>query len=225
MKKEKISIILPTYNEGKSIKATISEIKSILADDNFQILVVDDSSTDNTEQAAKESSAHVLVRKNKRGLASAIMHGFQNSKTDLVFVLDADGQHNPSPLPDMINALRSNSADLVIGSRYLGKKTDMNFERKSISQIATFLSKPLAPKISDPLSGFFGVRLSKLSRNTNWHLIGYKLLLEILSKNKTLRIKEYPFHFRARKSGASKISIFEVLRHLELLAFLYLEKL
>lgn len=225
MDQEPFSIVLPTLNEEKSLASTISELNSILQNESFKIIVVDDASTDKTQQIAKEKGAELFIRKKKLGLASAIFDGLKFAKTDLVFVLDADGQHDPSVMPLMLQTLRSKKADLVVGSRYIGQNSNMNFERKSISFIATFLTKPLTPKLSDPMSGFFGLRISRINMESKWHLTGYKFLAELVAKHPNLKITEYPFAFRLRKSGSSKMSLLHGINHLHLLFLLYTDSM
>ena len=116
-------VIIPTYNEKENIRDIISAIFSLEQD--FHILVVDDSSPDGTAEIVKAMQSefphhlHLSIRKVKDGLGKAYIHGFwwalQNNY-DYIFEMDADFSHNPNDLPKLLEACQK--ADMVIGSRY-----------------------------------------------------------------------------------------------------------
>ena len=119
---QRISIIIPTYNEAENVGRLLSELGSSLADKDYQILVVDDSSPDGTyrvveEEAAQNSRVKGIKRPRKLGLASAVMEGFRVSDGDLVVMMDSDLSHRPQDLRALLEA--SEDADIVIGSRYV----------------------------------------------------------------------------------------------------------
>ena len=119
-----ISIILPTYNEAgnivKLINAIVVEVKKLNLKP--EIIVVDDNSPDNTHKVVKNldnSAVKLLVRKNKRGLATAILHGLKKSTGDYIVLMDTDFNHQPKDIKRLLKPLLNQKADLVIGSRYI----------------------------------------------------------------------------------------------------------
>ena len=189
----------------------------------YEILVVDDDSPDGTASTAKKLGVRVIIRKNKRGLASAILDGFLAADAPYVFVMDADGQHDLENFPRMINLLQSGKADLVVASRY--RKDEMNAMdplRRAISEGARLLARPVVGSLSDPMSGFFGMKKARLLEVKHWSLIGFKLLPEIIVRSPPLRIVEVPLRFRSRIAGRSKMDVKEVLDYLHLMSHLYL---
>ncbi len=116
-------VIIPTYNEKENIENIISAVFAL--EDDFHILVVDDSSPDGTADLVKELQKnyphylHLSVRKVKDGLGKAYIHGFKwaiENKYDYIFEMDADFSHNPNDLPKLYEACLK--ADMAIGSRY-----------------------------------------------------------------------------------------------------------
>ena len=210
-----VTIVVPTYNERENIRVLIPMISKILHSSkisSYEILVVDDNSPDGTwleaEKLGKKYPVRVLRRVNRRGLASAILEGIANAYYDNVIVMDADLQHPPAILPDIIHAL--SRSDIVIASRYRGGRIEKwSFMRRMMSFTAMFLAKLLIPKIrriGDPLSGFFGIKKTIL-RGVRLRALGFKVLLEILSKAEYGTIEEVPYEFSRRRYGSSKLGL------------------
>ena len=112
-----ISVIIPTYNERDNLEPLVKEIHRAMAGEDYEIVFIDDNSRDGTaelaESLAKMYPVRVIVRRDERGLASAVVHGFNQAKSDILAVMDADLQHPPMVLKDMVQAARD-GADLVI---------------------------------------------------------------------------------------------------------------
>ncbi|MBN1175515.1 glycosyltransferase family 2 protein [Candidatus Woesearchaeota archaeon] len=218
-----LSIILPSYNERESICRTIDEIIFVLnkAKLSFEIIVCDDNSPDETWKLIKdtyssEKNVRVIRRMSEKGLSQAVIEGFSKAKGDYLFVLDADGQHDPSIIPKMFLELKKN--DLVVGSRYVsgGGVGSWSKTRIFVSRCASYLAYPFMGKnkINDPMAGFFGLKKS-LFNKLNLDVKGYKILLAIiLASKRKLKIKEVPYVFRTRTAGESKLGfkvIFEYI--------------
>jgi len=220
----KISVIVPTYREKDNLTALVEQVGAALSGQNYELLLVDDDSRDGTAELAQALSAkhplRLVVRQNERGLASAVVHGFKLADADTLAVMDADLQHPPHVLADMLKAIQS-GADLVIASRYVpgGSCEGWSTSRRIISKGAIFLAHLLLPKtrkISDPMSGFFMLRKSVVSQ-ANLKPSGYKILLEVLIEGDYQKAAEVPYRFRVREKGESKLSAktqIDYLKHL-----------
>ncbi len=207
------SIIIPTYNERENIASLVSRIDGAMRGYKYQIVIVDDDSKDGTADVAKSLApmypVKVLVRQNKKGLATAILDGIQYTDGQVIGVMDADLQHPPEALPDLIKGITSGN-DMVIASRYVpgGGCENWSLSRRIISKGAIALSHIFLPgtrKVSDPVSGFFMFR-RELIRNAKLDPTGYKIMLEILVMAQPKSVAEVPFTFVTRKMGKSKLS-------------------
>ncbi len=219
-----ISVVIPTYNEKENITKLIPLMAESLSGYEYEIIVVDDNSPDHTADIAEELSNDypiiVLRRDRKLGLASAILHGFRNGKGNILGVIDADLQHPPRYIKEFADAI-NNGYDIAIGSRYVegGRIEGWGKSRYIVSRGAIILSKPLT-NIKDPMSGYFFIKRDVVS-NISFSSIGYKLLLEILTKGSYDSVIEIPYTFSTRKNGNSKLGKGEYINYLNLLFDLY----
>ena len=223
-----LSIIVPTYNEAPNVEPLVKRIDAALSDIDYELLFVDDSSPDGTAEVARALSGRfpvrVIVRTEDRGLAPSVVEGFRQAEGDLLAVIDADLQHPPERLPDLVEKARG-GADVVVGSRYEpgGGVEGWTFDRKIVSLGARFLAylfTPSARRSTDPLSGFFLVRKAAID-GVALRPVGYKILLEILVRGRVNRVEAVPYMFADRTAGASKYGLREqknYLRHLARLA-------
>ncbi|MCH7721212.1 MAG: glycosyltransferase [Planctomycetes bacterium] len=165
----------------------------------------------------------IIVRKDQRGLASAVLHGFEHANHDIFLVMDADLQHPPEAVPTMAAILSDDQADFVLGSRYVDQGTivgDWSLMRRVNAFGARILARPLT-KLRDPMSGFFGIRRATFENAARLDPIGYKIGLEMLVKGRCRRSTEIPIEFAQRTAGESKLSLSEQLRYLRHLMRLY----
>lgn len=219
-----ISITIPTYNEKENIGKLIPAIHDVLNGYEYELIVVDDNSPDGTAEVAEELSKiypiRVLKRNGKLGLASAILYGFQNSKGEILGVIDADLQHPPEYIKEFIR-VTSNGYDIAIGSRYVegGKIDGWSTYRSIVSKGAIMLSRPLTD-VKDPMSGYFFIKKDVI-KDASLSSIGYKILLEILTKGSYENVREVPYIFKTRQNGNSKLGKGEYINYLKLLYHLY----
>jgi len=220
-----ISVVVPTFNEAENLPVLLMKIEENLKEYEHEIIVVDDSSQDGTAEVAARLTdqypVRVLVRKNERGLASAILYGFQHARGNILAVIDADLQHPPRYMPCFIGAIKE-GYDIVLGSRYIdgGRIEGWSKTRGLISKGAILLSKPLVRDVKDPISGYLFVRRSVIE-GVKLNPTGYKLSLEILVKGRYNSVKELPYTFKSRERGESKLRPREMLRYVALLVHLY----
>ncbi|MEM1645571.1 MAG: glycosyltransferase family 2 protein [Ignisphaera sp.] len=209
-----ISIVLPTFKEKENINILFNELMSKVRQVNYEILVIDDNSPDNTwaEALSHIRECDVVVRRiNMKGLSSAVIDGILFSLGEYVVIMDADLQHPPEVINDMVEKIRNNCYEVIVGSRYMfgGGTVGWSRTRLLISKGATFIAKillPYARKISDPMSGFFMVKKELIEKNKDrLNPRGFKILLEILEKCRPSKVAEVPYIFRPRYYGESKL--------------------
>ena len=218
-----VSIIIPTYNERENIEQVVERCRDALAEYRFEIVVIDDDSPDGTWRFVEDEyegleAVRVVRRTEDSGLATAVSRGFDEATYELCAVIDADLQHPPEKLPELIAAFDS-GADIVIGSRHVpgGGVENWSRFRRLVSRGAMTIAKLALPPtrgISDPMSGFFAVRREILT-GVSLAPTGYKILLEILLKCDYDRVVEVPYVFTERERGESKLSAGEYLGFLE----------
>lgn len=210
-----LSIIVPTLNERENIPILVERLASVLQGINWEIVFVDDDSTDGSLEALKYLASHdprvrFLQRVRRRGLSSACLEGMASTASPFLAVMDADLQHDESLLPEMLRHLRHDGFELVVGSRYMagGSVGQWDETRKGISRFATWLVRLLIRiDLTDPMSGFFMIRREVFERTV--HSVsgqGFKILLDIVTASaRKLKVKELPFIFRSRGHGESKL--------------------
>jgi len=225
----KVSVVIPTYKEVKNIPHITRAVSDALtaAAIDFEIIFVDDNSADGSETAVEQLATsipvRIIVRKNERGLSTAVVCGIEQAVGEFVVVMDADLSHPAERIPEMINKLESGQNDFIVGSRYVkGGSLDENwgFFRRFNSLVATWLALPLA-HISDPMSGFFAFRKSNMPETHRLSPIGYKIGLELVVKGEFKQPGEVAIHFIDRQYGESKLSWQEQVKYLRHLRRLY----
>lgn len=218
----KTTIIVPTYNEAENIPELVRRIRA--SADGIRILVMDDSPDHRTLEAACRLGCSVIHRPKHKGLSKAVLSGIRHSaKADKVIVMDADLQHPPEVLPEMIKALDRH--DLVIASRFCdgGSIQGWTLCRKAISVVANLLALPVANNVKDRTSGFFGFRQGVINPDTI-NPTGWKIGLEAIAKGNYRSVTEVPYTFVPRAKGESKLSKKQVVEYIKQLIPLYLRK-
>lgn len=224
-----ISLIIPTLNEAENLQPLVERIAGAMAGQAYEILIVDDNSRDQTPEIcrklAEQYPLHLLVRQNpSNGLSGAVLHGMAEAKGEILLVMDADLQHPPEKIPEMIQKLEDEGADFVIGSRHVpggSVQQEWSLWRRINSWVATVLARPFAGAVSDPMSGFFGLRRSTYERALRLTPLGYKIGLELICKCRIGRVHEVPIHFGTRQRGESKLTVKQQFKYLEHLSRLY----
>jgi dolichol-phosphate mannosyltransferase len=225
------SVILPTFNERENVERILQEldVHLIRLPYRTEIVVVDDNSPDGTAQVARTTftqvRTRVLIRRDGRGLSSAILWGSRSTRSRACLVLDADGSHPVDMAATLLTMVLEGKAEMAIASRYMhrGGSVGWPWYRRWISRLATWLARPLTP-VKDPLSGFFAVKTSVLQR-TPLQPLGYKLGLEILVRARPDPVLEVPFVFRERWAGRSKLGSRQIWEYAQHLGKLYMYRL
>ena len=189
----KITIGIPAYNEEKNIAKIIIKLKKITD----SIIVCDDGSSDMTSEIAKNLGVIVISHKKNMGYGAAIRTIFEKSAeigSDILVTFDADGQHRIEDVSRVLHPLENSEADIVIGSRFLGKQSNVpNYRKLGIKVITQITNSSIKTKLTDSQSGFRAYSkqvLSKISLSE----VGMGISTEILIKasSKGLRITEVP---------------------------------
>ncbi len=222
-----LSLVIPTFHERENIAPLVQRIAQALEGVDYEVLFVDDDSRDGTEELVAELSAHhpvrIIVRKDKKGLASAVVDGIAAVDARAVGVMDADLQHPPEILPALLRALED-GADMAIGSRYVrgGGCEGWGLTRRIMSKGAGLIAHMFLPTtrgIADPMSGYFMFR-PEIIEGTNLQPTGYKILLEILVAGHARDVSEVPFVFVTRQRGESKLRLSQQVDYLKHIASL-----
>ncbi len=155
---KEIIIIIPAYNEEKNIESLIRNIRAKVS--NVDVLVIDDGSADRTARAAEKGGAIALRLPFNMGYGAALQTGFKyalNKRYRYVVQMDADGQHDPDSVEILLNEIRKEESDVVIGSRYLGGKDSYKIplvRKLGMRLFAKIASVITGQPVTDPTSGF-----------------------------------------------------------------------
>lgn len=226
-----VSIIVPTYNERGNLDPLLEGIDDALGSHGtpYEVVVVDDDSPDGTWKRARELADRYPVRgirrTGERGLATAVLRGVAEAKDDILVVMDADLQHPPERIPDLLEAIEA-GADVAVGSRFVegGDPGGLSGPRRLVSAGADVLARTLfarARPVEDIQSGFFAFRREVVD-DADLEPVGYKILLEVLVLGDHDGVAEVPYAFREREEGRSKLglgAIADYLRHVASLAW------
>lgn len=206
-----VSIIVPTLNEVENIDRTLAEIiENVRPHYDYEIIVTDGGSTDGTcERVAHWETTHPvsLVRNGDAGgLAEDVLSAALRARFSILVVLDADGSHPATSIPDLVRPVVSGHCDMAIGSRYVegGRTVGWPFHRRILSRLGATFASPFTD-VADPLSGFFSIHRERLLA-AGTHAEGFKIGLEVLyAGGDSLRVSEVPISFSDRLRGESKI--------------------
>ena len=208
-----ISVILPTYNEKDAIVKHSEHVSSVLTKAGYkhEVLVVDDDSPDGTAEVVrkagtKNKNIRVLNRKTNHGLGLSIGDGVRNAKGSIIIGMDADGNHDPEDMPNMLKHLTGDTK-LVVASRFKG-----NGGMKGWRMLPTFLFNGMfrifGLPIWDNTSGYYAVRksdLEKLGLERIYYGYGdYHLRLVFYAARAGWKTVEVPTTYQARIGGESK---------------------
>jgi len=213
----KTLVVMPTYDEADNITEIVSQVLS--QDASVEVLIIDDNSPDGTGEiaetlAAQDSRVHVFHRKGKLGLGSAYVAGFKYALKegyDYIFEMDSDFSHDPKEIGNFLKNM--GDADLVIGSRYIGGVSVINWpmSRLLLSYFANMYARiVVGAPIRDLTGGFKCFKSNVLDAIdlNRIHSDGYAFQIEINYKayRKGFKVKEIPIIFVERKAGKSKMS-------------------
>ncbi len=228
------SLVIPTFNESKNVEKIVSQLSQLLDGSipgAYELILVDDNSPDDTWKVAQElmpdyPQLRVMRRVEERGLSTAVIRGWQAARGEVLGVIDADLQHPPELLLQLLGEIRR-GGDLAVASRHVegGGVSDWSFIRRFLSRGAQTLGLVILPevigRVSDPMSGYFMLRRKCIAGRT-MSPVGYKILIEVLARGRVPWIGEVGYVFQERQAGESKVTwkqYVDYLRHLIRLRF------
>lgn len=211
MRRSAVTVVIPAYNEEKTIGNVIFETASIMngLDIPYEIIVVDDGSTDKTGQIASTHKAIVLSNKINYGKGYALRRAFQHASGDIIVTIDSDGEHKPKEIPDLIEPL-FNGTDIVAGSRFLGSQRGATTKLNTVGNFLfnTTIMVLTGKVVTDSQTGFRAIKRQVLE-TLNLESDGYEIEAEITVKG--LRngfvFRETPITVERRKYNLSKLKV------------------
>jgi len=222
---QKLCAVVPTYNERENVGRLVEEVRRA-AVSGLTLLFVDDTSPDGTgdlirDIASRDPSVRLLVRSAKTGIGSAYQDGFREAISsiapDIIIEMDADLQHPPSAIGDLVRAIQA-GADVAVGSRYVagGGVSGWSFWRRTVSKGANAYARAmLGIKVRDATSGFRAYTRAKAEQVADAALPAKGFEFQVASLHllkKGSRFEEVPYTFAARAAGRSKLELADVAR-------------
>jgi glycosyltransferase involved in cell wall biosynthesis len=196
------TVVLPAYNEEKGLAVLLPPLLA-LSRDRFEVVVVDDGSTDATASVAESLGCRVVRHVANAGKGVAVRTGLRAARGEKVIIMDADDTY---PI-DAILAIfrRLDDCEMVVGVRTLGRTNIPRFNRLGNAVLTTAIRLASGSRWTDPLTGFYGVRRSALER-MDLRSTGFSVEAEIAIKSAALglRVEDHPIAYRAR-AGDSKL--------------------
>jgi glycosyltransferase involved in cell wall biosynthesis len=201
--------IVPAFNEQESVTQVIEEIRAF--DPDFDIVVVDDGSTDATSAAATRLGAHVVRLPFNLGIGGAVQTGFRYAFENgfaIAVRVDGDGQHDPAQLGVLLAPVVADEADIAVGSRFAtdGGYRSSRSRRLGITILARTLSTIVGRRVTDPTSGFQALNRRAIALFAADYPHDYPEVEAALMVHKhRLRMTEVPVQMRERSAGRSSI--------------------
>jgi glycosyltransferase involved in cell wall biosynthesis len=204
-----VTFLLPAYNEERSIGTMLQQVSEY---PKSKVIVVDNNSNDKTAEIAKKRGV-IVLQEHKQGKAHAIKRGFEHIKTNFVVMLDADNTYDPQDAKKLLKPLMEDKADVVLGSRILGKR-----EKGSISHfnlfgnyLLSFFASLLFSNVSDVCTGYWAFKKNVIDQflQEGINSDGFDLEVEMfskISKNK-FRVIEIPILYKKRSDSPKLNSV------------------
>ncbi len=216
----KILLILPAYNEQENILQTVNKIKEY--SNELEYIVINDGSTDNTEQILAQNNINHIKLVNNLGIGGAVQTGYKyayENNYDIAIQFDGDGQHDVTFVPKICQPLIDGQADMCIGTRYLDKSSSefqSTFMRRlGANIISVFIKLMTRTKITDPTSGFRAANkkvIEEFAQNYPTEYPEPESTVSLLVNG--YKVKEEPVSMNERKGGVSSIRLWKTIDYM-----------
>ncbi|MGQ9720306.1 MAG: glycosyltransferase family 2 protein [Candidatus Jordarchaeum sp.] len=208
MKKHRITVLIPCYNEEGSILEVIDMVKKVDLSYPKEIIVVDDGSEDNSVEKVKtQTGVRLLQHEKNQGKGKAIQTGLQNATGDIIVIQDADLEYFPKDIPLILEPLIEGKAGVVFGSRFLGKADGMSISHSFGNKVLSWATRVLyGNSITDMMTGykaFFKGDLEGVTLKSKGFEFEPEIVTKLLKKGK--KIMEVPISYSYRRKGKAKI--------------------
>lgn len=222
------TLLLPVYNEEAIIRQVITRSREVIGEE-AEILVVNDGSTDRTAEEVRKTTARLISHETNQGKGAAMRTGISQARGDVLVVMDADGQDDPTDIPRLLKTQAENDADFVNGSRFLGRLKEGAISK--VNRLGTYgvdfiLNRILGVKITDSQAGFRCFKLDKLKEldlKSTWYDIETETVIKAFRNN--FKIVEIPVNRSRREHGQSGHNQIKfALRFFKLLFRIYVKK-
>ena len=217
------TIIIPVLNEEKNIKKLIFLLKKNLNRFTYEIIFIDDNSSDNTKSIINNyisKNIKYYLRIKNKDLTLSCFLGFQKSKFKNIIIMDSDLQHHPKYLPKIIDIYFKKKLDFVVAVRNFNQDVGLGRLRRIMSILLSHIFNFfLGYRVSDPMSGFF---MFKKSIYYKLFGKGWKILADLLYNNERFLIEEVKIKFLRRLENKSKMNFKVLINIILLLLFKYL---
>ena len=200
----KLSVIIPIYNEAATCSQLIEKVKSVPIQK--QVIVVDDCSTDGSENILKEIDDIELIQHQvNRGKGFAVQSALPHIKGDFIVLQDGDLEYNPADYEKMLNQLENDSADVVNGSRWLGKTSPLSYHTIGNRFITWFANLVTGAALTD-MASCYKMMPAEIFHSLDIRSAGFGLEAEITAKvfKKKLRVLEVPISYERRTKSEGK---------------------
>jgi glycosyltransferase involved in cell wall biosynthesis len=202
--------IVPAYNEAGNVGRVVDELRAF--DAGLDVVVVSDGSVDRTAEVATEHGAHVVRLPFNLGIGGAVQTGFKYAWEhgyELAVRCDGDGQHDPAELPKVLEPVLAGTADIVVGSRFVGDRSYRSSaaRRVGIRLLATIVSAIARQRVTDTTSGFQALNRKALALFAADYPHDYpEVEGMVMTIKHKLRLQEVPVRMREREHGQSSIT-------------------
>lgn len=212
-----VTVVVPAYNESKTIRELVHKLKEISVG---EIIVIDDGSNDGTAALAEEAGAKVIIHQTNLGYFSALRTGYTNATHPIVVFIDADLQQDPSEMRRLVSPIVNGEADMVIGSKFLGKmEYNPRFTNLMVEKLVRgFIRLRFGVKLTNAFSGYRAIKRELiLGLHMNTHRMEGMVEMTINVVKAKGRVTEVPRTARKRKYGKSHVKVGDGLRIIKLL--------
>jgi dolichol-phosphate mannosyltransferase len=226
LRTNKFSIILPVLNEEKNIEKLIFLISKYLKGYIFEIIFIDDNSSDKTREVIQKyisKKIKYILRTSNHDLTLSCFLGIQKSKYKNIIIMDSDLQHDPKYLPKMVNLYFLKKLDFVVAVRNFNEDQELGAIRTFSSIFLSYIFNYfLGHRVSDPMSGFFMFKKSIYYKYRH-HLFGkgWKILADLIYNKEKFLIKELRIKFLRRSENKSKMNLKVLINVIRLFLFKY----